>query len=1041
MSFSTGCREDTSMSDDTRMWKTKVLAYLHDPAEKALVLLRGKSHEAGTVARLRDELLGTELAGIYDGARETEEIVRRADRWAAAADRPGLPSRLTGAVVFAKDPQLVHPLTGDVLRLGEFSSDVSVAHIEEVSFAHFADLVVRDDDAIDWRRTFLKLWRFGPDTPAPEIGTLWSQLPADTRCPDHSIWEHVGLASAFAGAMAADSSEQPALLLVTFGPVQAFIAQARSVSDLWAGSHLLSRIAWEGLQVVCDRFGPDAVLFPNLHGLALVDLWLRAQLAEAWPSEPEPNASAPTASASNTNSPVPDWLRIKSDVNPLFAAALPNRFVAVVPADAANELAEEITERVRTWVRRQAESALESIAAAADVPASKLRRAAQQIDRQFSGFPEVHWSSAPWSLASDSAGTKLDDEALRTLLATLGVRSAENGGGSYLGDASVDGLLRRELEVEGQRCYEPNPGVAYPGLFEAVERIVSATKSVRVFSGAVEYGYSCTLCGEREWLAPDGGSESGEQDFLHLPPGQRGEETLWPVVARKKPALAKEGEFLCGWCSLKRAWPQLFVKELERKLPELDKIDRFVLSTHALAVAPALWEWANRGAPPTKAEIDEKVAKADQVVLPRRLVQRLHELGAERLKWAKQLPAAIEQATTDAADDEREPFRRAVEKALGTKFETYYALVLMDGDRLGAWLSGEVGRISMRERLHENVRGRLSKFATLQDFCDALPPGSPGRHQTISSALSDFAVHLARFLVEDLFMGKLIYAGGDDLMAMVAVSDLPGLMWALRCAYSGVLPREASDAQFWHALGRAPRGLKLAKGYGLLERHGQRRLLRLIGRKATASIGAVIAHHQAPLARVLDDLRAAEQRAKTDGGRDAFCITLGKRAGGTTHFVGNWRLEDVPWLESDMGLLLAVRDFLRTSPGEPETAAADAPVEQEARSGFSRRAAYILAEVLRDLPPEKESLEATMAYQFERQSRGQDARWNYQDLARRLAAAAVDRHGDKRPGQWQSAHEWLAPNAWLSSLLLTAEFLAREGRTPSEDSAVNGGLS
>lgn len=269
--------------NERAMWQTKVLAYLHDPAEKALILLRGKSHEAGPVADIK-ELLGDELARAYREAEGLKQAVLTADHWAAAADRPSLPMNLSGMVVFATDPEIIHPLTGQCFRLLDLASDAHPEAVEAVSFDHFRRLVVRDQEgSIDWRRTFLSLWRFGPETPTKKLGVLWNLLPADTRSPDHSIWEHLKLTSAFAGAMAA-GGRGPALLLMSFGPVQGFIAQARSVSDLWAGSHLLSRIAWEAMRVVCERFGPDAVLFPDLHGVAVADLWLKHQL-NRWPDE------------------------------------------------------------------------------------------------------------------------------------------------------------------------------------------------------------------------------------------------------------------------------------------------------------------------------------------------------------------------------------------------------------------------------------------------------------------------------------------------------------------------------------------------------------------------------------------------------------------------------------------------------------------------------------------------------------------------------------------------------------------------------------
>ena len=241
----------------TGIWKKKLAAWLHDPAEKALVLMRDEvGHEHGSVALLRSAL------GIAKN-----DFDKRADWFAAAADRPQWPfeperPRPAWATVrFADKPVLIHPLSGEEIDLGKLD-DIHAAHIRNVSLDHFSDLIERDGNgAPDYRLTLLAFWRFGPEPAlvAPEIGDLWRVLPADTRVPDHSIWTHLDTVSALTGAMTDDA---PALLAMSFGPVQGFIAQARSTSDLWAGSHLLSRLAWEGLKIIADEIGPDAVIFP-----------------------------------------------------------------------------------------------------------------------------------------------------------------------------------------------------------------------------------------------------------------------------------------------------------------------------------------------------------------------------------------------------------------------------------------------------------------------------------------------------------------------------------------------------------------------------------------------------------------------------------------------------------------------------------------------------------------------------------------------------------------------------------------------------------
>lgn len=59
----------------------------------------------------------------------------------------------------------------------------------------------------------------------------------------------------------------PALLKVQIGPVQDFIAQARSTRDLWSGSFLIS---WMMGQLVLRLKGPAGVelIFPDLTTLS-----------------------------------------------------------------------------------------------------------------------------------------------------------------------------------------------------------------------------------------------------------------------------------------------------------------------------------------------------------------------------------------------------------------------------------------------------------------------------------------------------------------------------------------------------------------------------------------------------------------------------------------------------------------------------------------------------------------------------------------------------------------------------------------------------
>jgi CRISPR-associated protein Cmr2 len=164
----------------------------------------------------------------------------------------------------------------------------------------------------------------------------------------------------------------------------------------------------------------------------------------------------------------------------------------------------------------------------------------------------------------------------------------------------------------------------------------------------------------------------------------------------------------------------------------------------------------------------------------------------------------------------------------------------------------------------------------------------------------------------------------------------------------------------------------------------------MMGKYATASCGAVIAHHQAPLGAVLRELRTAEKRAKTEGGPDAFSITVIKRTGGALYLTEKWG--------EPVSLLKVLIVFLRAE-------------------GVSRRAVYHTLEWLHDLPDPKGApamLDSLLAYQLARQADDKALKVQAPGLAQRLAALAAAQPKDGLK--------------WLESFLTVGEFLARETR-------------
>ena len=797
---------------------------------------------------------------------------------------------------------------------------------------------------------------------------MWSLLPADTRIPDHSIWDHLDLTSAFAGAFSADPEGQAALLTLSIGPVQPFIAAGRKLDDLWAGSHLLARLAWEAMKVLCEKLGPDAILFPSLRGIPQADMWL----------EQDCGLRGDLFDKS-------DWKKSGTDANPLFSAALPNRFVAVVPAGQVKEIANQITEAVREWLQRLGDKVVDELLEVAGYSGGKESFSIpyEQMKEQLNGFPEVHWAAVPFSLVNCRDKKRQRDLDVTQLSESMKPFFTGNAEPGFLGSEAWEVLQRDIVWKDNITFFAPNPGVLYPAVHDLAERVLAAAKSSRAFDSIEQEGWRCSLTGESEWLTTD------RTQLIRSYRNQ--DDTLWSRVSKNKPAWAKPGEHLGALSAVKRLWPNLFLDEIRSSLGDDYKdheIQRFVVSTHTMALAAQLDRFMDRGEPLGE-ELKAKLSQYKPVALPRKLARKFAG-NREQRKLVASIPAWLDAAREDAVEGQESELKEAqnnIGELLEGPTEAYFSLMLMDGDHMGAILAGDENTqtvISYRDSFHPKVRKGFVEHAQRQSKIERYGRQSraisPNRHLAISRALNDFSLTVARHVVEEEYLGRLIYSGGDDVLAMLPVSDLLPAMRRLRYAYSGQDPE--------HSGGRDGSGLTLQNDFAILDG----KLMRMMGSMATASCGAVIAHHQAPLSSVLGELRLAEQSAKNKGGRDAFSITIIKRSGGSLHLTEKWG--------EPINLMIRFREFLTGD-------------------DVSRRAVYHTLEWLNDheMPAdafEKGLAHSLLAYQLDRQAGGIS-----REQVPKLAGDLI-----KLAQNWEQ-HERISK---LRNFLSVAEFLAREIR-------------
>ncbi|MEH1832698.1 MAG: hypothetical protein V7L29_11585 [Nostoc sp.] len=61
----------------------------------------------------------------------------------------------------------------------------------------------------------------------------------------------------------------------------------------------------------------------------------------------------------------------------------------------------------------------------------------------------------------------------------------------------------------------------------------------------------------------------------------------------------------------------------------------------------------------------------------------------------------------------------------------------------------------------------------------------PATHVGLNRALLDFSNRLVPYITEKRFCGKVIYSGGDDVMAVLPLENLPEYLLSIRAVWCG----------------------------------------------------------------------------------------------------------------------------------------------------------------------------------------------------------------------------------------------------------------
>ena len=834
-----------------QFWIRKIMGILHDPANKAILLAENKEHENF----VKNDLLKDILKIDCDKYKEDWDLVKRADHIASAEDRFAFPKGTESN--FKKRPILIHPLNGhndtnhnynlgSLQNLSDNKSDIIKEVVSEIYNKH-------QNEENKYQKIFLELWRSLNEKlkeKDSEFGVLWDFMPAETRMPNHSIWHHNRMVSAFAGAL-----PEPALVLMTIGPVQDFIKIARTTADYWAGSYILSYLSWEGMKVFAQDLGPDSIVFPDLKEQPLVDLWL--------------------------NETFDFKIRTKEENNKLFGnfkkdlsrPSLPNRWLVVCPKEKAEVLAKKAEKNIREKLNEIIKNCGKMLG---------LENEFNELKNQ-SNFLEVYW--AVLNLPKESELNDFES--------------------NYSSNFELPKNFKEFLE-NSKSIYKPNLGTYFSLFQSATEKIMGARKSIRVpvEKGKEEKGYKCTLCGIREVVHK---KEIEVNNYKQLKEDWQG---LSKDINKKSGFnTVKKNERLCSVCLTRRV-----INKEPNKLLGIDLETNFP-SVVEIAVADFKYKLADESkkntdlknkiidflrAIPNEFKTISTLSRVEGICSSNGL-NDLAKLEGEFL--FEELIDNNEELEKDKKAGIKKKLKLLLEEAKKSdipKPTPYLGFLYFDGDKMGEWISGTHREYPILKNLiHPDVVGVLENLKEPPFFEDdnnpvnldkakgdynnilsITPPKTPSTQSFISSTLLDFSLHIARYIAEQKHIGKLVYAGGDDVVIMAPLSQILEIAKDIREAFSKPAiifdNNNRTGVSFEYDLKNKKFKTKDNKEDSFTK---AKNVFFSMGEKASGSSGICIAHFHNSLTDSFANASKAEKYAKNELERNAFGVSLLKRSG------------------------------------------------------------------------------------------------------------------------------------------------------------------
>jgi len=698
------------------LYKRKIVALLHDTPTKPWVIngrlrlfksaggLEGeRAHEAEAKGWLRELGLGD------DDIERFFEEVRAADRVASSFDRWQLLEWRSGKLV--KPKQLYNPFDPSK------SHPVGVPKEDDVR-AYLKELKKLLSSVKSWQLKYHLLYA--------SLEALWYLKvedvppPADTRIPHHTVFDHVYATATISNVY--DGKWRGTLLFIDFPGIQAFIKEARGPRDAWAGSWLVSALAWKAVEDFVWNYGPDVLVTPTARYNPFYYTFLRGKIGNV-----ELGSLGTIFNALEATQPV-----------------MPATLTLLLPDSASNWENVVMKNTMNAWKEIVEAVECEAKGLIEKFPAWDSKKDSEYFEK-IKDWPPL----TPFVVSVDLRGAHNEfqrSEQRQKLLEKCKEKVKDERLCEELAEkAFYHWLMTVKLREEIKNAKEQRivgPKVLLPAIERSEE--------------AYEKGKAIPLC------------RCGLPAVVHAKPGGGS--------PKQKELRVREGETLCPYCLVKRLLSYHFDK-VSKKLFGVKLSHKGIGSTSTLASLPSLLNYLESKLSPESAE---KMEELKEVLM--------------KISFYEDVVAPLRRG-----EEPEEPLDKVFVKQDLKKYEgfgKYVAMIVADGDEMGRLVSGDLGAgylAKVRERIEELLKEPMAskegaespaklKPEDLEEIIrEAFGPKASGEkcdepvtpstlvtptyHAQLSYSLMIGSL-IDKEIVES-FGGVVVYAGGDDLVALV----------------------------------------------------------------------------------------------------------------------------------------------------------------------------------------------------------------------------------------------------------------------------------